>query len=592
MTTDWENGLRLLVEAAERLVTALDGSDDDPTGQLAQRLRDSVIDPLRRRAASAPVERDGGLPGEPVPSQLWDLARTATGLYAEDNTVVELAEATAALQDLALARLDELDRAARVAELAALQANLRMQIQTVPGGPYLLTNPEQVSDHLGAATATRPLMALCRCGQSKIKPICDARCHRTGFTDDKDPNRIPDRHDRYVGQQVTVLDNRGICQHSGYCTDRLPGVFHLGEEPFVTPSGGRMDEIIRAVRDCPSGALSYALDDVEARDQVDYAGHRTPAVVVSKDGPYRVAGGIPLVAGDGADVVRNAGASREHYALCRCGHSQNKPFCSGMHWSVNFTDPAPDPDSTPSVFEWAGGLAGLERMTRLFYEKYVPADPLLAPLFANMSADHPQRVAKWLGEVFGGPRCYSDEYGGYPRMISQHVGKCLTEDQRARWVALLMESAKEAGLPNDAEFRSAFGSYIEWGSRLAVENSQTNAHPPEHMPMPRWDWSTAAGPPNSRVSALAADDAEQDPPVVPPAPDEPVRFAKHIRVLFRARDRQSMRFAFDLWSYDDVLAHADAILERVRSGTMPCDGTWPPERVATFERWVATGGNP
>ena len=57
-----------------------------------------------------------------------------------------------------------------------------------------------------------------------------------------------------------VLDNRGLCQHSGLCTDRLASVFHLGREPFVSPSGGRMDEIIRAVRDCPSGALSYALD--------------------------------------------------------------------------------------------------------------------------------------------------------------------------------------------------------------------------------------------------------------------------------------------------------------------------------------------
>lgn len=51
-----------------------------------------------------------------------------------------------------------------------------------------------------------------------------------------------------------MLDNRGICQHSGLCTDRLSGVFHARGEPFVTPSGGRLDEIIRAVRDCPSGA--------------------------------------------------------------------------------------------------------------------------------------------------------------------------------------------------------------------------------------------------------------------------------------------------------------------------------------------------
>jgi len=356
---------------------------------------------------------------------------------------------------------------------------------------------------------------------------------------------------------VTILDNRGTCQHSGYCTDRLATVFHLGEEPFVTPSGGRMDEIIRAVRDCPSGALSYAIDGIAARDQVDYHDQRAAAIEVSKDGPYRVSGRIALRGGDGADEPRNQGASSEHYALCRCGHSQNKPFCSGMHWYADFHDPVPAPGHEPTVFEWCGGLPALTRMTRLFYEKYVPEDPMLGPIFANMSADHPQRVAKWLSE--------------------------------ARWVALMSQSAHEAGLPNDPEWRSTFGSYLEWGSRLAVENSQTTAHPPEHMPMPHWDWHTAAGPPGSRMSALASVTEEDKPPVVLPAADEPVRYEKHIKPLFRARDRQSMTFAFDLWAFADVKQHATAILERLRNGTMPCDEAWPADKIDVFARWVATG---
>ena len=91
-------------------------------------------------------------------------------------------------------------------------------------------------------------------------------------------------------------------------------------------------------------------------------------------------GGIPL-ADAAAGVPRAAGSSREHYALCRCGHSQNKPFCSGMHWYVEFRDPARAAD--PTLFEWAGGLPALTRMTRLLYEKHVPADDLLAPLFAT-----------------------------------------------------------------------------------------------------------------------------------------------------------------------------------------------------------------
>jgi hypothetical protein len=174
-------------------------------------------------------------------------------------------------------------------------------------------------------------------------------------------------------------------------------------------------------------------------------------------------------------------------------------------------------------------------------------------------------------------------------MISQHVGKCLTEEERARWAALLMQSAQEAGLPNDPEFRSAFGAYIEWGSRLAVENSQTTARPPQHMPMPRWDWATAAGPPGSRISALAPPAEDDEQPAVLPAAGEPVRYDKHIKPLFRARDRQSMTFAFDLWSYDDVRSHAGAILARLRNGTMPCDGAWPAEKIDVFARWVESG---
>ncbi len=602
--TDFDGTVRRLLDSIDDLLAGLEQAGDDASRSVGARLRASVVGPLQQHAVGTAAAHDRAdhdmpLSAEPVGptsassaaqlgGRLWELARAATELRCRRLDVAGLGEAAAALQDLALGLVDESAKASRVVELAALQAETTQQIQAVPDGPYLMTNPEHLYDHLGVPIPTRPLMALCRCGESGIRPSCDGACHQVGFTTAKDPNRVADRRDSYVGQSVTVLDNRGTCQHSGLCTDRLASVFHLGEEPFVTPSGGRLDEIVRAVRDCPSGALSYAMDTVEAREQVDYAGQREPAIEVSKDGPYRLTGGIPLLDENGEDVARNVGASAEHYALCRCGHSQNKPFCSGMHYYVNFADPVPDPEATPSIFEWCGGLPALTRMTRLFYEKYVPADAMLAPIFANMSADHPQRVAKWLGEVFGGPACYSEEYGGYPRMISQHVGKCLTEEWRARWVALMIQSSQEAGLPNDAEFRSAFSSYLEWGSRLAVENSQTTSRPPAHMPMPSWNWATAAGPPGSRISALAPVE-EDEAPVMLPAADEPVRFEKHIKPLFRARDRQSMTFAFDLWSYEDVRAHAEAILTRLDNGSMPCDGAWPAEKVDTFRRWMDTG---
>ncbi len=74
--------------------------------------------------------------------------------------------------------------------------------------------------------------------------------------------------------------------------------------------------------------------------------------------------------------------------------------------------------------------------------------------------------------------------------------------------------------------------------------------------------------------------------------DEPVQFDADIKPLFRAKDRQSMRWRFDLGSYDDVSAHADHILQRLRSGTMPCDEAWPAERIDLFERWIRTGKKP
>jgi CDGSH-type Zn-finger protein/truncated hemoglobin YjbI len=578
------------------------GGQTDLLAAIRDRLAGSVIRPLEEATGASPTETeatqsssqvepdDADGPAE-LAGELWALAREATTLRVVRATSAPLMEATAALQDLACSNTslgDPGEAAARLADLAEIQSGLPPEILAATNGPYLVTNVDRLTDWLGVAVPQRPQMALCRCGASAMKPLCDGSHARVGFDSAKSGDRVPDRRDTYVGQQVTIFDNRGICQHSGYCTDRLATVFHAGSEPFVTPSGGRMDEIIRAVRDCPSGALSFAVDGTEARAEVDHSDTRDPAIEVTKDGPYRITGGIALSDGKGNDEPRAEGSSREHYALCRCGQSQNKPFCSGMHWYVDFHDPVPDPDREPTVYEWCGGLPALTRMTRLFYEKHVPQDPLLAPLFANMSADHPQRVAAWLGEVFGGPTLYSGTYGGYPRMISQHLGKEITEEKRARWVALLTLSAQEAGMPNDPEFRSTFGSYIEWGSRLAFENSQLGAQPPEHMPMPHWDWHTAAGAPGTRISGLAPSE-DEDPPMVLPEPDEPVSFEHHIKSLFRRQDRQSMTFAFDLWDFQSVKDHGEEILRRLVDGSMPCDGAWPAERVEAFRRWVESG---
>ena len=73
------------------------------------------------------------------------------------------------------------------------------------------------------------------------------------------------------------------------------------------------------------------------------------------------------------------------------------------------------------------------------------------------------------------------------------------------------------------------------------------------------------------------------------ASDERISFEQHIKPHFREQDRQSMEWAFDLWSHEDVARNSDAILERLRDGTMPCDGAWSDEQVAAFQRWIEAG---
>jgi hypothetical protein len=77
-----------------------------------------------------------------------------------------------------------------------------------------------------------------------------------------------------------------------------------------------------------------------------------------------------------------------------------------------------------------------------------------------------------------------------------------------------------------------------------------------------------------------------------PRPRQAVSFETHIKPLFREHDRKSMAAAFDLWSHADVQAHADAILERLRNGTMPCDGAWPAGKIEVFQRWTESGFAP
>jgi hypothetical protein len=102
----------------------------------------------------------------------------------------------------------------------------------------------------------------------------------------------------------------------------------VSREPWIDPEGASVDEIVKVIENCPSGALSYRVGErfFEGLD-------RDPAIIVARNGPFMVVGGVLLE--DEAGSVPNC---PEQFTLCRCGSSKNKPFCDGSHIETGFKD--------------------------------------------------------------------------------------------------------------------------------------------------------------------------------------------------------------------------------------------------------------
>jgi len=201
-------------------------------------------------------------------------------------------------------------------------------VECTPNGPYIVKNLEKFQNSKNENIPVENTIALCRCGSSNKKPFCDGSHAKIGFSDTKLTDESKDKRDNYMGEKITIHDNRGICSHAGLCTDNLGNVFRLKKEPWIDPYGADAQEIIKIIEKCPSGALSYSIDNVEHRDQ-----KRESMITVSKDGPLCINGEIEL-----KNIPRMKDVSKEHYTLCRCGSSKNKPYCDGSHWDVKFHD--------------------------------------------------------------------------------------------------------------------------------------------------------------------------------------------------------------------------------------------------------------
>ena len=205
-------------------------------------------------------------------------------------------------------------------------------------GPYLvagsmpLRRRKDVQSELGepmtwATTATletKDRYALCRCGQSGNKPFCDGTHARVGFTADDVAGGTYDERAEVVGGDVNVRYDQTICVHAGFCGTTVTNVWKEAAKTGDTAS--RM-HAIAMIEHCPSGALTYQLDDVVNEPLMPQA------VAVIDNGPLWVTAHVPITTSDGTMLE-----SRNRVTLCRCGVSANKPLCDGSHKAAGFTD--------------------------------------------------------------------------------------------------------------------------------------------------------------------------------------------------------------------------------------------------------------
>lgn len=204
-------------------------------------------------------------------------------------------------------------------------SNDKPRINVPEGGPFLVKGLRRLTDSQDQPIEmAKDVIALCRCGASKNKPFCDGSHKGIGFTGVKERQEsYPVRE--YTGQELAVVDDIGICCHAGACVRGAPEAFFQwkGDERVSAPDACEPDKIIATIRACPSGSLAYKLDG-KLHDEF----FSEAEIFVSKDGPLHVRGGV--------EINGETPTTTDHYTLCRCGASKNKPYCDGAHKSAGF----------------------------------------------------------------------------------------------------------------------------------------------------------------------------------------------------------------------------------------------------------------
>ena len=204
----------------------------------------------------------------------------------------------------------------------------KAQIICNENGPYIVKNVKQMTSTNGQTITTKSTMALCRCGESSNKPFCDGTHSKIGFSSDVQAGAVKNKVRSYVGEKITVHDNRGLCAHAGVCIRDLDSVFRLKQSPWIAPDLATVDQVKAVVDNCPSGALSYTIENQPPKTPPSQT-----SIAVIPSGPYKIVGEVEM-----ADAEAFEGACDYARTLCRCGHSKNKPYCDGAHLNSGFED--------------------------------------------------------------------------------------------------------------------------------------------------------------------------------------------------------------------------------------------------------------
>lgn len=201
------------------------------------------------------------------------------------------------------------------------------KIEERENGPLLLKGVHSLRGSKGEVIATKPVMALCRCGQSANKPFCDGSHTAAGFQSRGGTPAGRDRILTYTGKDVSVTFNPLLCAHAAECGRLASHIFDPAQKPWVQPDNGTADEVRAVVAACPSGALALSEGGTVTHLIADRA-----EVQIQKDGPYWVRDVDAPV-----DLAGEGGSDRK-FVLCRCGQSGNKPYCDGTHRDAKWSD--------------------------------------------------------------------------------------------------------------------------------------------------------------------------------------------------------------------------------------------------------------